>query len=105
MPSAPRSSEPEFTDQAISDLEEIEDYISQDNPQAARRLLQRLREACFILVEQPYMGRSRPEFGAGHRSFVARGTRYIVIYRPVDDGVQILHVLQGSQNLRRLFEQ
>ena len=105
MPSAPRSrSEPEFTDQAISDLAEIEDYISQDNPQAARRFLQRLRQACFTLADQPHLGRSRPEFGPAHRSFVVPGTRYIIIYRPINDRVQIIHVGQGSQNLRRLLE-
>ena len=40
MRSAPGSrSEPEFTYQAVNDIAEIEDSISQDNPQAARRFL------------------------------------------------------------------
>ena len=104
MRSAPGSrSEPEFTDQAVSDLAEIENYISQDNPQAARQSLQRLPQACFTLAEQPHMGRSRPEFGPAHRSFVVPGTRYIIIYRPSNDHVQIIHVRQGSQNLHQLF--
>ena len=32
MPNAPHSRQPQFTAQAESDLDEIEDYISQDNP-------------------------------------------------------------------------
>ena len=29
--------------------------------------------------------------------------RYVIIYRPADDGVEILHVRHGSQDLVRLF--
>jgi toxin ParE1/3/4 len=105
MPSAPDSPQPQFATQAATDLDQIEEYVSQDSPQAARRLVQRLREVCFILAEQPYMGYARPEFGSSHRSFVVPGTRYIIIYRPVDAGVEIIHVRQGSQNFSRLFEQ
>ncbi|MCH8310628.1 MAG: type II toxin-antitoxin system RelE/ParE family toxin [Chloroflexi bacterium] len=105
MPSAPRSRQPQFTTQAESDLDDIEDYISQDNPQASRRLLQRLREVCFTLAEQPYMGYARPEFGPFHRSFVVPGTQYIIFYRPTDAGVEIIHVRHGSQNLLRFLEQ
>ena len=60
---------------------------------------------CFTLAEQPYMGYARPEFGPSHRSFAVPSTHYIIIYRPVDAGVEIIHVRQGSQNLHRLFEQ
>ena len=104
MPSAPHSYGPQFTDQAERDLDEIENYIPQDNSQAARRLLLRLREVCLTLSEHPYIGRARPEFGLEHRSFAVPNTRYVIIYRPIDAGVEIIHVRQGSQNLRRLFE-
>ncbi|MCH7744739.1 MAG: type II toxin-antitoxin system RelE/ParE family toxin [Chloroflexi bacterium] len=104
MPSAPHSRNPQLTDQAERDLDEIEDYISQDNPQAAGRLLLRLREVFLTLSEQPYMGRARPEFGLELRSFAVSNTRYVIIYRPIDTGIEIIHVRQGSQNLRRLFE-
>ena len=105
MPNAPFRGRPDFNDQAIRDLDHIEDYISRDNPQAARRLLQRLRDACFTLAEQPLMGRARSELGSDIRSFVVPKTRYVIVYRPVEDGVQIIHVRQGSQNINRLFSQ
>ena len=50
------------------------------------------------------MGMVRPEFGVVHRSFVVPGTRYIVIYRSTNDGVEIIHVRHGSQELRLLFD-
>ena len=50
------------------------------------------------------MGMVRPEFGVARRSFVVPGTRYIVIYRPTNDGVEIIHVRHGSQELRLLFD-
>lgn len=105
MPDAPRRGEPDFTDGAISDLDHIEDYTSRDSPQTARRLLERLRDACSMLAERPLMGRARPELGSDIRSIVVPRTRYIIIYRALEDGVQIIHVRQGSQDLNRLFGQ
>lgn len=104
MPSERLRHEPEFTDEAISDLEYIEEYISQNNPTAARRLIERIRDVCFTLADNPYMGVARPDFGPVHRSFVVPRTRYIIIYRPIDDNVEILYVREGSQDIHRLFE-
>ena len=92
MPSEPGSLQLQFALQAEDDLNEIENYISQDNPHAAGRLLLRLREVCIALAEQPYMGIARPEYGSTHRSFTVPGTRYIIIYRLVDAGIEIIHV-------------
>ena len=63
MPSAAHNRQPEFTLQAEYDLEQVEEFISQDNPQAARRIIERIRDLCFTLAEQPHMGVSRPQFG------------------------------------------
>ncbi|MCH8224012.1 MAG: type II toxin-antitoxin system RelE/ParE family toxin [Chloroflexi bacterium] len=87
----------EFTPDARSDLQQIHDYIAQGSPANALRFIDRL-------ADNPYMGRARPEFGLEHRSFAVPNTRYVIIYRPIDAGVEIIHVRQGSQHLRRLFE-
>ncbi len=93
-----------FALEARADLQHIHDYIAQDSPRNALRFLDRLEEQCLRLADQPRMGVSRPEFGPEHRSFVMPGTRYLIIYRTITDGVEIVHVRHGSQNLRRLFE-
>lgn len=93
----------EFSPQARADLLLIHDHIAEDSPPNALRFVNRLEQQCYRLADYPFMGRARPEFGSDYRSFTAPGTRYIIIYRPIEDGVQILHVREGSQNLHRLF--
>ena len=93
-----------FTPTAREDLQEIHDYIARDSPANALRFVERLEEHCTRLAEHPFIGVGRPEFGQGHRTFVVPKTRYIIVYRPRDDGVEIIHVRRGSQDLIRLFE-
>ena len=92
-----------FTLEACADLQQIHDYIAKDNPAAALRFVDRLEAHCTRLADHPHSGVARPQFGPVHRSLVVPGTRYVIIYRPADDGVEILHVRHGSQDLVRLF--
>lgn len=48
-----------------------------------------------LLVEQPRMGRKRPEFGEGVRSFIVE--RYVIYYRH-DPDVLIARVLHGRRD-------
>ena len=93
-----------FTLEARADLRQIHDYIAQGSTANALRFVDWLEEHCTRLADHPRMGIARPEFGPDHRSFVVPGTRYIIIYRPTGNGVEIIHVRHGSQDLRRLFE-
>ena len=94
-----------FTPEARADLRQIHDYIAQSSPANALRFIDRLEERCFFLADYPYIGIARPEFGQRHRSFSVPATRYIIIYRPIDNGVEIIHVRHGSQDIHRLFQQ
>jgi toxin ParE1/3/4 len=51
--------------EARQDLREIRDHIAKDNPDAARRVVTRLRGLARILAGAPALGRARPELGAG----------------------------------------
>jgi toxin ParE1/3/4 len=93
-----------FSLEARADLLHIHDYIAQDSPANALLFVDRLEEQCLRLADYPWIGVARPEFGSDHRSFVVPGTRYLIIYRPTGDGVEVVHVRHGSQDLRRLFE-
>ena len=59
----------------------------------------RLTDAIFdrfeLLVEQPRMGRNRPEFGDGVRSFVVES--YVIYYR-YDEDLLIARVLHGRRD-------
>ena len=90
---------------ARSDLHRIHNYIAEYSPANAIRFVQRLEDRCYLLAENPYIGIARLDLGENCRSFVVPGTGYIIVYQPLQNGVEIIHVRHGSQNLRRLFQQ
>jgi toxin ParE1/3/4 len=67
--------------EARQDLRNIRDYIAQTDPEAARRVVTRLRDIARMLAGAPAMGRNRPELGTHIRSFVA--DRHVLFYRPL----------------------
>lgn len=88
---------------ARRDLIVIRDYIARDNPEAARQVVVRLRDAARVLAGAPGLGRPRPELGAGLRSLAA--DRYVLFYRPLDGttGIELARVLHGARDLDALF--
>jgi toxin ParE1/3/4 len=90
-----------FTTPARRDLEEIHDYIAADSAAAASRWIDRLERECQGLAEMPGMGRRRQDLAPGLRSFPV-GT-YVIFYREVEDGVQIVRVLHGARDIESLF--
>lgn len=86
---------------AQADLDGIWDYIAQNSPANATRLLRRIDSLCQTLADNPLMGRARPELGADLRSFPAGD--YIIFYRPIENGVGIVRVLHGSRDIEAIF--
>ncbi len=85
----------------MDDLEDIADYISQDNPEAARRVVSRLWNAVKSLAQQPKMGRPGRVYGT--RELVVRDTPFVVPYRVVDSEIQVLRVLHGARDWPKSF--
>ena len=85
--------------EARLDLREIRDHIAKDRPEAARRVLMRLRAMARPLADAPAIGRLRPELGADIRSFVA--DRYVLFYRPLNRsvGIELVRVLHGARDV------
>jgi len=81
---------------ALDDLDEIAEYISRDNPDAARRVVKRLWKAAQDLTGQPEMGRPGRVYGT--RELVVVNTPFVVPYRVVGSEIQILRVLHGARN-------
>ena len=69
--------------------------------QRADKVIENIAGAFASLAEFPQMGKSRDELGAGYRSFPL--TRYVVYYRLVSDGIEISHVLHGSQDVSQVY--
>ena len=80
---------------ALIDLDEAAAFISQDNPEAAKRAVKRVRDAARLLSDQPNAG--RPGRVHGTRELVIADTPFILPYRVVRNTVQILRVLHGAR--------
>lgn len=84
-----------YTPRARSDLVEIHDYIAQDNPQAAKRVIQIIRKAAEALPQNPFVGRSGRI--AGTREFAVGRFPFLLAYRTEADEVQILSVIHTAR--------
>lgn len=79
----------------MRDLRHLHDYIAAHNPQAARRMVARIREATSYLRQTPRMG--RPGRVPETRELSIAGTPYIVAYLTEGSEVQIVAVIHGSR--------
>lgn len=84
----------EWTLLAIRDLREAGAFIASENPQAGRRMAERVREAVEFLQEQPNIG--RPGRVPATRELVVSGTPFIVVYWVRGGAVQVLRVLHHA---------
>jgi toxin ParE1/3/4 len=95
---APRSRRCPYRLSALAeqDLDEIWFYVAEDaSPTAADRLIDAIIDRFELLAEQPRMGRLRPEFGAGVRSFTVES--HVIYYRHEGE-VLIARVLHGRRD-------
>ena len=58
-----------FTPIARDDLENIWEFIAKENLAAATRIAQTLMQKCYLLAENPLLGRQREELAFNLRSF------------------------------------
>ena len=81
---------------AEQDLDEIWLYVAEDaSPATADRLIDDIIDRFSLLAEQPRMGRLRPEFGEGVRSFPVEN--HVIYYRHENE-VLIARVLHGKRD-------
>jgi len=90
------------SDLAESDLLEIGRYIARDNIDAALRMLDRIDEKCEMLARNPLLGGVWAELGENIRHFTVRP--YVIIYRPMDDGIELVRVLHGARDIPAIFK-
>src|SRR5271157_14900 len=87
----------------LGDLEEIVDFISQDSPRHAVRVLHALHERMKEIAKQPQIYRLRPEIGAEAR--LATVGNYVILFRIRHDAVRIERVLHGSRDLLAVLDE
>ena len=91
-----------ITPLAALDLEEIGDYIAQDNPIRAASFLAELRAHCEKICRNPEGYRRRPELSDGLRS-CAHGN-YVIFFESAAEQVTIVRVLQGSRDIPEVLK-
>jgi toxin ParE1/3/4 len=87
---------------ARDDLEAIDTYLSEFNPVAAWKVIERIRVKTRKLLDMPERGRARPELGEGMRQLTVGN--YLVFYRPNGPDIDVVRVLHGARNVPREFE-
>jgi len=85
-----------WTDLAVQDIDTIYQFIAQQNPEAALRVVDTIYQSVETnLPTQPHIG--RPGRVANTRELVITGLPFIVPYRVHNKQVRVLRVFHGAQ--------
>jgi len=96
-----------LTPLAKADIFDIWSYIAEANEGAAERVEQAIYDACAFVAEAPMRGHYRPDVTTRSLRFwtLTRYPNYAVVYRPETAPLEIVAVIQGKRNIRRLLKQ
>jgi toxin ParE1/3/4 len=88
-----------WTEPALGYLNAIADYIANDNPEAANRLVRQVYESVDLLERFPELGRRVPEMReSGYREMIVRPCR--IVYRIDGETVVVIFVIRGERELK-----
>ena len=90
-----------WTEAALSDLDEIADYIALDDPEAAKKLVRRVFSHVEKLIPHPKLGSIPPELRPikAYRQIIEPPCR--VFYRAKGQKIYIVHVMRGERAKRK----
>jgi len=87
---------------AQADLVEIGGYIAQDSERNAEKFVAELRAKALRIAQMPRIYKIRDEFATDIRS--AAFGNHLILFRTIDSGIEVLHIIHGARDLKRLFE-
>jgi len=92
---------------AKADIFEIWSFIAADSEETADRVEQAIYDGCAFVGEAPIRGHSRSDLTSRSLRFwtLPRYPNYTVVYRPETSPLQVVAVLHGKRNLRRILKQ
>jgi plasmid stabilization system protein ParE len=85
-----------WSDRALRDLERIGDFIAEDDPGAANRLVSRLWQRAVVLKSHPRLGRVVPELCDQDLREIIDGN-YRIVYQLADHEILIVTVFEGHR--------
>ncbi|WP_265555967.1 type II toxin-antitoxin system RelE/ParE family toxin [Serratia grimesii] len=86
---------------AICDIENIGDYIPQENPVRALSFISELYSQCQRIGESPETYQKRPELGRNVR--ISAYGKYLIVFTAMQHNVRIERVFHGARNILRLL--
>ncbi|MGV0024646.1 type II toxin-antitoxin system RelE/ParE family toxin [Phormidesmis priestleyi] len=86
---------------ASQDLNEIADHFARNSLEAGDRFFRAFNQNCQQLVAFPNSGKSYASIRPDLRGLSTEG--YVIFYRILDDGIEILRVVSGRRDLPSLF--
>jgi toxin ParE1/3/4 len=96
-----------FLRDAENDAREIESYIADDDPMAARRFRAAFEETAMLLLHMPHIGSMRVSDKPVLKDIrvvpVKDFDRYCIFYRPIIKGIEIVRVLHGARDYTSFF--
>lgn len=89
-----------WTNTASGHLDAIHAYISQDSPEYAKRVVDKLTKRSQQIADFPLSGRTIPEYELDQIREVIEHP-YRIIYHIKSDQIDVLAVLHGAQDVLR----
>jgi toxin ParE1/3/4 len=83
------------------DFADIFRTIARTNPVTARRFVSKIERECDRHACFPLTGEARDDLGPDLRVFSV--SSYVVIYRPIEDGIEVIRIVHGARDLPGLF--
>jgi plasmid stabilization system protein ParE len=90
-----------LTHQAEDDLFDIWCYVARDNLDAANEVEESVYQACDLLSESPFAGRTRTDLAPSPLRFwlVLPHKIYFIVYDPETEPLKIVRIMHGARNL------
>lgn len=85
------------TPRSREDYESIEDYVAESSPQNAEMLIRLFDQKLELLARNSAMGRPRPDLAPNLRCWLVH--RFVLFYRPIEDGIILIRVLHSSMDI------
>ena len=96
-----------LTELARDDVDGIYDYIGEQErrPATADKVVTEIIDACWSYAASfaagSVLGSARDDLGESYRVFTHK--RWVVVFRPIENGIEVLRVVDGSRDYGQLF--
>ncbi len=92
-----------WTPEAEEDLEAIIYYVAakEGRSRVAEQIAAGIRETCAKLAANPAIGQVEDRFANTCRRFTFK--RWVILYRPFEQGIAVLRIVDGARDFDRLF--